>query len=181
MRFLTAFLMMAAGLAATSALATLQPGAPAPDFTAPATLGGNAFSLHLAEALKKGPVVLYFYPKAFTSGCTAEAHAFAAAVPQFAALHATVIGVSMDGIDTLKKFSVSDCASKFALASDADGKLSREYDAVMMRVMPLSNRTSYVVSPAGKVIYAYSAMEPDAHVSNTMKAVRDYEAAHATP
>ena len=182
MRFSTASFLLAASLAATPALATLQPGAPAPDFTAAATLGGNAFSFHLADALKKGPVVLYFYPKAFTSGCTAEAHAFAAAMPQFAALHATVVGVSMDGIDTLKKFSVSDCASKFALASDADGKVSHFYDAVMLRVMPLSSRTSYVISPAGQVIYAYDAMDPDEHVSNTMKAVHDYEAAHpATP
>ena len=178
MRIPTATLVLATGLAATPALATLQPGAPAPDFSAAATIGGNAFSFHLADTLKKGPVVLYFYPKAFTSGCTAEAHAFADAMPQFVALHATVVGVSMDGIDTLKKFSVSDCASKFALASDADRKISHAYDAVMLRVMPLSSRTSYVISPAGHVIYAYDAMDPDAHVGNTIKALREYEAAH---
>ncbi len=170
--------MLAATLAATPALATLQPGTAAPDFAAPATLGGQEFSFHLADALKKGPVVVYFYPAAFTSGCTAEAHAFAEAMPQFAALHATVVGVSMDGIAKLKKFSVSDCASKFALASDADGKVSRAYDAVMLRVMPLSSRTSYVISPAGQVIYSYNAMDPDAHVGNTLKALRDYSAAH---
>ena len=170
--------LITAGLMATPALATLQPGAPAPDFSAPATLGGNSFSFHLADALKQGPVVLYFYPAAFTGGCTAEAHAFADAMPEFKALHATVIGVSMDGLDKLKKFSVSECRSKFPVASDADGKISHQYDAVMLRVMPLSSRTSYVIAPSGQVIYAYSAMDPDAHVGNTMKAVHDYQAAH---
>ncbi len=174
--------LFAAGLAVSPAWATLQPGAPAPDFSTDATQGGSVFPFHLADALKKGPVVLYFYPAAFTSGCTEEAHEFADAVPQFAALHATVIGVSMDGIDKLKKFSVSECRSKFAVASDASGAVSHRYDAVMLRVMPLSSRTSYVISPAGQVIYAYSAMDPSAHVGNTLKAVRDYEAAHpATP
>ncbi len=168
--------LLTAILAATPALATLQPGADAPDFSAPATLGGNAFSFHLSDALKSGPVVVYFYPAAFTSGCTAEAHAFAAAMPQFAALHATVVGVSMDKMDKLKKFSVSDCASKFPLASDADGKISHAYEAVMMRVMPWSSRTSYVISPAGHVIYSYYAMNPDQHVDNTLKALRAYEA-----
>ncbi len=166
-------------LAATPALATLQPGATAPDFTAPATLAGNAFSFHLADALKKGPVVMYFYPAAFTSGCTAEAHAFAAAMPQFAALHATVIGVSMDGIEKLNKFSVSDCAGKFPLASDANGHISHAYDAVMLRVMPLSSRTSYVISPAGRIVYSYEAMDPDQHVGNTLKALHDMQASPA--
>ena len=165
-------------LAASPARATLQPGAPAPDFSAQATQGGNSFAFRLADALKQGPVVLYFYPAAFTSGCTEEAHEFAEAMPRFAALHTTVIGVSMDGIEKLQKFSVSECRSKFPVASDASGKISRSYDAVMLRVMPLSSRTSYVISPAGQVIYSYSAMDPTAHVANTLKAVQDYEAAH---
>jgi peroxiredoxin len=167
-----------AGLAATPAGATLQPGAAAPDFSATATQGGAAFPFHLADALKKGPVVLYFYPAAFTSGCTEEAHDFAEAMPQFAALHATVIGVSMDGIEKLKQFSVAECRSKFPVASDSDGTVSHKYDAVMLRVMPLSSRTSYVISPAGQVLYAYSAMDPSGHVGNTLKAVKDYEATH---
>lgn len=174
----TTLALLAAGLAATPAMATLQPGAPAPDFSAQATQGGAAFAFHLADALKKGPVVLYFYPAAFTSGCTEEAHEFADAMPQFAALHATVIGVSMDGIEKLQKFSTSECRSKFPVASDASGAVSRSYDAVMLRVMPLSSRTSYVISPAGQIIYAYNAMDPSGHVGNTMKAVHDYETAH---
>ena len=174
----TTLALLAAGLAITPAMATLQPGAPAPDFSAQATQGGAAFGFHLADALKKGPVVLYFYPAAFTSGCTEEAHEFADAMPQFAALHATVIGVSMDGIEKLRKFSTSECRSKFPVASDASGSISRSYDAVLLRVMPLSSRTSYVISPSGQIIYAYNAMDPSGHVGNTMKAVHDYEAAH---
>jgi peroxiredoxin len=177
MRFLTASLI-AASLSATPALAALQTGVTAPDFTAMATQGGNEFSFHLADALKKGPVVLYFYPAAFTSGCTEEAHEFAEAMPQFAALHATVIGVSMDGIDKLKKFSVSECRSKFPVASDKSGAISHEYDSVMIGMLGLASRTSYVIAPDGKVIYAYSAMNPTKHVANTMAAVHAWDVAH---
>src|SRR5579871_1943202 len=100
-------------LAATPAFASLKVGDTAPDFTAQATLGGKEFTFKLADALKKGPVVVYFYPEAFTPGCTIEAHDFAEAVDKYAALGATVIGVSHDKIDKLDKFSVSDCRSKF--------------------------------------------------------------------
>jgi peroxiredoxin len=164
--------------AASPAFATLQPGAAAPDFSTAATLGGNEFAFHLAEALKKGPVVLYFYPAAFTPGCTIEAHEFAEAVPHFAALHATVIGVSMDGIAKLKKFSVQECRSKFPVASDANGKISHDYDAVLSSTLGYASRTSYVIAPNGQVIYAYNAMSPEGHVGNTLKAVTDWEAAH---
>jgi hypothetical protein len=95
-----ACLALTASLLATPCLAALQPGAKAPDFTTQATLGTNEFTFKLADALKKGPVVLYFYPAAFTSGCTEEAHEFADATPQFQALGATVIGISEDDIPT---------------------------------------------------------------------------------
>jgi peroxiredoxin len=180
MRLMTACLV--AGLCgAAPAFATLKPGAPAPDFSTPATLGGHEFSFHLADALKKGPVVLYFYPAAFTRGCTIEAHEFADAVPQFAALHATVIGVSMDGIEKLDKFSVSECRSKFPVASDKSGDISHHYDAVLIGMLGYASRTSYVIAPDGHVIYAYNAMDPDGHVGNTLKAVGDYEKAHPAP
>ena len=112
------------GVVAVPALAALPIGASAPDFTLPATLGGHQFTFSLADALKKGPVVLYFYPAAFTSGCTIEAHAFAAAIDQYKALHATVIGVSHDDIAKLDKFSVSECQSKFpsGCGPDAEGR-----------------------------------------------------------
>ena len=161
MRLLTASLL--AGLCGASpAFAALQPGTKAPDFSTQATLGGHEFNFHLADALKKGPVVLYFYPAAFTSGCTTEAHEFADAVPQFAALHATVIGVSMDGIAKLDKFSVLECRSKFPVASDKSGTISHDYDSVLIGALGYASRTSYVISPDGQVIYAYNALNPKA-------------------
>ena len=174
MRVLTA--AFATMLLANPAMAALQPGQQAPDFSTTATLGGHEFPFHLADALKSGPVVLYFYPAAFTKGCTVEAHDFADATPQFAALHATVIGVSMDKIDTLDKFSVSECRNKFPVASDQSGKISKSYDAVLVGVLGYASRTSYVIGSDGKVVYAYNALNPDAHVGNTMNAVKEYEA-----
>jgi peroxiredoxin len=169
----------AALLASAPAFAALQPGSVAPDFSTMATQGGTAFAYHLAEALKKGPVVLYFYPAAFTSGCTEEAHEFADAVPQYAALGATVIGVSQDGIEKLKKFSTSECRSKFPVASDKSGNISREYDAVMgPGFLGYSSRTSYVILPDGRVSYTYSAMDPSQHVGNTLAAVKKWKDAH---
>jgi peroxiredoxin len=163
-------------LAAAPALATLDTGAVAPDFSTQATLGTNVFTFKLADALKKGPVVLYFYPAAFTSGCTEEAHEFADAMPQFHALGATVIGVSQDGIEKLKKFSVSECRSKFPVASDGNGSISKEYDAVLMgNILGLSSRTSYVILPDGHISYAYKAMDPSGHVANTLAALKKWK------
>jgi peroxiredoxin len=165
-------------VAAGPALAMLKPGAQAPDFSAQATQGGNEFAFSLADALKHGPVVLYFYPAAFTSGCTEEAHEFADAVPQFQALGATVIGVSQDDVAKLKKFSVSECRSKFPVASDKDGTISKEYDAVLIGMLGYSSRTSYVILPDGKIGYAYSALDPSGHVGNTLAAVKEWKASH---
>jgi peroxiredoxin len=158
--------------------AALTPGAQAPDFTTQATLAGKPFSFSLADALKTGPVVLYFYPAAFTTGCTIEAHNFAEATDKFKALGATVIGVSHDSIDTLNKFSVSECRNKFAVAADADQKITKEYDAVLAIKPEYANRTSYVIAPNGKIIYEYTALDPDKHVENTMAAVQKWKAEH---
>ncbi len=157
------------------AIAALKPGAPAPDFSTQATLAGKPFTFSLADALKTGPVVLYFYPAAFTKGCTIEAHEFAEATDKFKAMGATVIGVSHDSIDTLNKFSVSECRNKFAVASDADQKISKSYDATLL-MTSYANRTSYVIVPGGKIIYAYSALNPDKHVENTLAAVAKWQA-----
>jgi peroxiredoxin Q/BCP len=171
--------LFAAGLASCLLLspvyASLQPGVQAPDFTTQATLAGKPFKFALAEALKAGPVVLYFYPAAFTHGCTIEAHEFAEATEKFKALGATVIGVSHDSIDTLNKFSVSECRNKFAVASDADQKIAKAYDATLL-MTSYSNRTSYVIAPTGKILYAYTALSPDKHVENTMTAVTQWKA-----
>ncbi len=157
--------------------AALKVGATAPDFTTEATLAGKPFKFSLTDALKKGPVVLYFYPAAFTPGCTVEAHEFAEATAKFAALGATVIGVSHDPIDTLNKFSVSECRNKFAVASDADQHIMKAYDAVLFLNPKYANRTSYVIAPDGKIIYEYTALNPDKHVANTMAAVEQWDAA----
>ena len=162
-------LMLAA--AATPAFAMLKVGDVAPDFTAPATLGGKQFTFHLAEALKSGPVVIYFYPAAFTEGCTIEAHDFAEAMPQYQALGASVIGVSHDDIATLDKFSVSACQSKFPVAADRDRQVMKSYDAVMGFLTPFASRTSYVVTPNGRIAFAYSDDSPDDHVSSTLEAI----------
>lgn len=156
--------------------AALKPGDKAPDFTTQASLAGKPFDFSLAAALKKGPVVLYFYPAAFTTGCTVEAHEFAEATPQFEALGATVIGVSHDSIDTLNKFSVSECRSKFAVAADPDRHIMKAYDAVLWIDPKLANRTSYVISPQGSVLYAYTALSPDEHVHNTLAALKSWQA-----
>lgn len=158
--------------------AALPDGAPAPAIDTQATLAGKEFKFSLADALKQGPVVLYFYPAAFTPGCTVEAHDFAEATEKFHALGATVIGVSHDPIDKLDKFSVSECRNKFAVASDADGSIMKAYDAVLASHPEYANRTSYVIAPDGKVIYSYSAMNPDKHVENTMAAVRKWQDEH---
>ncbi|AKM01793.1 MULTISPECIES: peroxiredoxin [Burkholderia cepacia complex] len=162
---------------ALMAHAELKPGAAAPDFKTQASLGGKTYAYSLADALKQGPVVLYFYPAAFTKGCTIEAHAFADAVDRYKAYGATVIGVSADNIDTLTKFSVSECRSKFPVAADPDAKIIREYDA-KLPALDRANRVSYVISPEGKILYEYTSLSPDKHVENTLAAAKAWADAH---
>src|SRR5574337_717682 len=165
-------------IVATASFAALKPGDPAPDFSAQASLGGSVFTFSLAAALKKGPVVLYFYPAAFTKGCTIEAHDFAAAIDTYRALGATVIGVSHDQIAVLKKFSVSECRSKFPVAADTDHKVMRAYDAVLPQDSEYANRTSYVIAPNDTILYTYTNLNPDQHVANTLAALRHWKAMH---
>jgi peroxiredoxin Q/BCP len=172
-----AALALAAFFVAAPALAVLKPGDAAPDFKAQASLGGNVFTFSLADALKKGPVVLYFYPAAFTTGCTIEAHDFAEATDAYRALGATVIGVSNDDIATLKKFSVSECRSKFAVAADRDRSIMKSYDAVLTLMPQYADRVSYVISPDGRVIFAYKSMNPEKHVEYTLDALKKWSAA----
>lgn len=172
----------ALALATTSvALAALGLGVKAPPFTTQASLGGRVFSFSLTDALRQGPVVLYFYPAAFTTGCTIEAHDFAAAIDQYHALGATVIGVSHDTIDTLNRFSVSECRSKFPVAADPDLTVAREYDAILPQHTAYANRTSYVIAPDGTIIYTYTNLDPADHVANTLAALRAWRAAHPSP
>ncbi len=173
--------LLAAMLLAVSAHAGLEVGTRAPDFTAEASLAGKPFRFSLSEALAKGPVVLYFYPAAFTPGCTIEAHQFAEATDDFEALGATVIGVSRDDIETLHRFSVSECRNKFAVAADVDGSITKAYDAVLKRKPELADRTSYVIAPTGEIIYSYTNLDPNGHVENTLAAVKRWVAEHGRP
>ena len=158
-------------LATAAAYAALPNGHTAPDFTTQASLAGKPFTFSLAAALKNGPVVLYFYPAAFTPGCTIEAHDFAEATAKFKALGATVIGVSHDSIATLNRFSVSECRNKFPVAADADQRIMKAYDAVLASKPEYANRTSYVIAADGTIAYSYTAMDPGQHVANTLAAV----------
>ena len=172
----TVLFCAALALFSTPALAALKPGDTAPLFTAPASIGGKQFSFALADALKQGPVVLYFYPAAFTKGCTLEAHAFAEATDKYKALGATVIGISHDDIATLDKFSVSECRSKFAVAADQDGAVMKSYDSQLISHLGYAARVSYVITPDDKILYAYEAMSPDDHVANTLQALTGWRA-----
>ena len=169
---------LATALVAVPVFAALPDGTKAPDFATDASLAGKTFHFSLAEALKKGPVVLYFYPAAFTPGCTVEAHEFAEATGKFQELGATVIGVSHDPIAKLNQFSVSECRNKFAVASDADGSVMKEYDAVLPQKPDYANRTSYVIAPTGQVIYSYTNLSPEDHVANTLAAVKKWQDGH---
>jgi peroxiredoxin len=153
------------------AQASLPVGAVAPDFTTPGAMGGKQFSFSLAKALKKGPVVLYFFPAAFTTGCTIEARQFAVASDDFRKAGATLIGVAADPIDKLAKFSVEECRSKFAVAVASPAMISG-YDVTLPQMMTRSNRTSYVIAKNGRIAYTYTAMAPDGHVTGTLAAVR---------
>jgi thioredoxin-dependent peroxiredoxin len=159
------------------ARAALDIGEKAPDFTVQAALAGKQYKFSLADTLAKGPVVLYFFPAAFTSGCSAEAHEFAEATEKFAALGATVIGVSTDDIETQVKFSTQACQGKFAVASDADKKVIKSYDASMMIMPDFANRVSYVIAPDRSIVYNYQSLNPSKHVTNTLAALRDWEKA----
>ncbi|WP_444814886.1 peroxiredoxin [Variovorax davisae] len=167
-----AIFMAAATALALPAVAALDIGDPAPKFTANAALGGKTFRYSLADALAKGPVVLYFFPAADSADCSIEAHAFAEAIDQFTALGATVIGVSADDIDTLAKFSVKSCQSRFPVASDEAKTVIEGFDALMQTRPDFANRLSYVIAPSGKVAYYYQNLNPDKHVERMLNALR---------
>jgi peroxiredoxin Q/BCP len=172
-----ASLIVALALPLGAAHAALAIGAKAPSFITRASLGGKDFDFNLASALKKGPVVLYFFPKVFTQGCTVEAHQFAEATDDFARMGATVIGMSADPIEEINKFSVSECRNKFAVGV-ASPAMIKNYDValIMQGLTGRTNRTSYVIAPDGKILFAYTAMSPAGHVTGSMDAVKAWKA-----
>jgi peroxiredoxin len=174
-----ASLIAALALPLGAAHAALAVGARAPAFDTRAALAGKQFDFNLARALKKGPVVLYFFPKVFTQGCTVEAHEFAEASAEFNRLGATVVGMSADPIDEVSKFSVMECRNKFAVGVATPGMI-KDYDValIMANLTGRSNRTSYVIAPDGRIIYTFTALSPEGHVSGTMNAVKAWKAKH---
>lgn len=175
------FLSLNLGLFATAAWAALKPGDAAPEFALEAALGGKEFKFSLSEALKKGPVVLYFYPKSFTSVCTVEAHEFAENIDNFAAAGASVIGISGDKIEVQRDFSAKECRDKFPVGADPSFSVIKAYDAALN--IPLigpafANRISYVISPEGKIVYAYADSHAEKHIENTLAVVRKWHAEH---
>ena len=165
-----------ATLAVTApAFAALKVGDKAPNFTTDAALGGKAFTFELNKALKKGPVVLYFFPAAFTSGCTVEAHEFAEASADFTKKGATLIGLTAGNAERIKEFSVKECANKFPVGL-ATPMTIKGYDVVLPQKTGWTNRTSYVIAKTGKIAYVLSDLNPAGHVSGTMAAVKALKA-----
>jgi peroxiredoxin len=172
------------------ALAALAVGAKAPPISAKAYLGGKPFQFTLASALKKGPVVLYFFPGAYTGGCNIEAHAFADAIDQYKASGATVIGIT-GGFGTadragapaanldeaVRDFSSTHCNGKFPVAV-ATTDVITAYDSALTQRPGWSNRTSYVIAPNGEIVLSYANLSPEHHVDETLAAVKAWRAAH---
>ena len=158
-------------LTAGPAAAALPAGAKAPNFTTQGAIAGKPFKLNLAEQLKSGPVVLYFYPKAFTQGCTLEAHAFSEATKDFNKAGARVIGMSADDLDTLKRFSVEGCRNAFPVAT-ATPEVIKAYDVALKQKPELTDRTSYVIDRSGKIVFVHSDLDWSKHVSKTLEAVQ---------
>lgn len=183
-------LSILAALAATPALAALKPGDTAPDFTAQGSLGGKPFTFHLKDALKKGPVVVYFYPSAYTGGCDLEAHTFAEESAKFASAGASILGVSADSLERLHQFSADPnfCAGKFPIASDADTKIAQSYNLAVgaaregakdVRGVEIGHafieRVTYVIGKDGKILATLSSkadgLSPDQHVDKSLEII----------
>jgi peroxiredoxin Q/BCP len=176
------------------AVAALKEGDTAPDFEAQASLAGKPFAFSLKESLKKGPVVVYFYPSAYTGGCNLQAHTFAVNHDKFTAAGATVIGVSLDSIERLNVFSADPeyCAGKVAVASDADGKISKSFDLTVREAAPgkkdtrgeeikhgFAERTTFIVTPDGRIAATLDGLKPVQNVEKALAVVQQLAVSQA--
>jgi len=172
---------------AMPAFAALQEGNSAPDFQTQASLAGKAFSYSLQDALKKGPVVVYFYPSAYTGGCNIQAHNFAVNHDKFVSAGASIVGVSLDSIDRLNDFSADPdyCAGKFPVASDADGKIAKAYELTVREATPgktdsrgveinhgFAERTTFIITPDGKIAATIGGIKADENVAKTLEVIQ---------
>ncbi|MFZ4502463.1 MAG: peroxiredoxin [Methylovulum sp.] len=183
-RVLCAFFLMSTTLIVDAAL---KEGDTAPDFTAAASLAGKATTLSLKDMLKKGPVVLYFYPSAYTNGCNLQAHSFAVNYAKFAAAGANIVGVSLDTITRLNEFSADPefCAGKFPVVSDDEGKLSKAYDLVVHAATPgkkdtrgnaithgFAERTTFIIASDGKIVASIGGLKGKENVEKSLAVVQ---------
>lgn len=189
-KFFAVAAIAAAAAIAAPAFAALEQGATAPDFTATGMVGGKEFTFKLSDALKKGPVVMYFFPAAYTQGCTIETKAFADAADEFKAAGATLIGLTggaklvdgtmanaKDNLARLQEFSAEHCRDKFPIAAVTVDTI-KAYNVVLAQKTDWSDRTSYVVTPDGKISMVFSTQMPNEHITKTLEAVKAYKAAH---
>lgn len=171
MRSLRPTLVFALAFVAQPIGAALPVGASAPDFTTTGAIAGKPFKLHLKDQLRHGPLVLYFYPKAFTQGCTLEAKAFADTMPEFRKAGARVVGMSADNLETLKRFSTEACRSAFPVATASPATI-KAYDVALKQKPELTDRTSYVIDRKGKIVMVHSDLDWKDHVGKTLAAVQ---------
>ncbi|HEY1069352.1 peroxiredoxin [Thermomonas sp.] len=178
MRRLATASLLTLALLPSITLAALKPGAAAPAFSAPAYLAGKPFTFDLKAALAKGPVVLYFFPAAFTPGCNVEAAAFSQAIDKFKAQGASVVGVTAGNTERLAEFSkdTEKCAGKFPVAADEGAKIAKSFDATMMMKPDLSSRTSYLIGKDGRIVAEFDSMNPNQHVKQMLDALAALQA-----
>lgn len=167
----SAVLSIGALSVASSSLAALKPGDKAPDFTVKAATNGKVSPFSLSQSLKKGPVVVYFYPKAFTKGCSVQAQQFSENIDTFKAKNISVIGLSADNIDILTDFSTKDCAGKFPVGSDPKAGIAKQYDA-KLPAADMSGRVSYLISADGHILYTHDSMNAATHVPALLEAAK---------
>jgi thioredoxin-dependent peroxiredoxin len=184
------WIALVSGVISLPVMAALPQGAPAPDFTTQASLAGKAFTFSLKDALEKGPVVLYFYPAAYTGGCNIQARTFAVNMDEFSKAGASVIGVSLDKIETLNQFSADPeyCAGKVPVASDPEGKIAKSYELAIKEIAGakdtrgvaidhgFAERTTFIIEPNGRIAASVGGVSPKENVEKSLAAVQQLKA-----